>query len=254
MEFPSKLLEQIAFNTSTKIGEHMLIVMVISVRTEYLSQPLQTNNKQFKLVVTFLNGYNGIFNVTDKNNKFCFSTFFSEIQQSFINIPPGVYELESLDAEIKRICITDGNFREDDFPFKIKLNFSTLGSIIEIDVGIGRQISFMYDDSRGNFLGFETFVLHEEYNLSDYPVDILSFDNNFLECDIAQGMIFKGKRNGIIHNFTMEVDPGYKYFDKFIGGVQGYIMESKDIVFGTNYYHSMVKVSLFVYQSKKIKF
>ena len=27
MELPSKLLEQIAFNTRSKIGEHMLIVM-----------------------------------------------------------------------------------------------------------------------------------------------------------------------------------------------------------------------------------
>ena len=32
----------------------------------------------------------------------------------------------------------------------------------------------------------------------------------FLECDIAQGMIFRGKGSGNIHNFTMDVDPGYK--------------------------------------------
>ena len=43
-------------------------------------------------------------------------------------------------------------------------------------------------------------------------------------------MIFKGKRTGIIHNFTMDVDLGYKYIEKFRGGVQWYIMESKDII------------------------
>ena len=43
-------------------------------------------------------------------------------------------------------------------------------------------------------------------------------------------MIFKGKRNGIIHNFTMDVDPGYKCIEKFRGGVQCYMTESKDIV------------------------
>ena len=37
-------------------------------------QPLQTNNKQFKIAITFLTGYNGIFNVTHKNNKFYFLT------------------------------------------------------------------------------------------------------------------------------------------------------------------------------------
>ena len=39
-------------------------------------------------------------------------------------------------------------------------------------------------------------------------------------------MIFKGKGSGIIHNFTMDVDPGFKYTEKFGGGVQWYIMEN----------------------------
>ena len=81
-----------------------------------------------------------------------------------------------------------------------------------------------------DLLGFKPKINHEEYNLSDYPVDILSIDNVFLECDIAQGIIFRGKRSGIIHNFTMDVDPGYKYIQKFRGGVQWYMMESKDII------------------------
>ena len=70
MELPSKLLEQIAFNTRPKIEKHMLIVMDNSTHEEHLSQPLQTNNKQFKLAITFLTAYNGIFNVTNSNNQF----------------------------------------------------------------------------------------------------------------------------------------------------------------------------------------
>ena len=72
MELPSKLLEQIAFNTISKIEEHILVVMSKSTHEEHLSQPLQTNNKQFKIAVTFLSGYNGIFNVIDTNNKLYF--------------------------------------------------------------------------------------------------------------------------------------------------------------------------------------
>ena len=41
-----------------------------STHEELLSQPLQTNNKQFKTAVTFLTGYNGIFNVTNTNIRF----------------------------------------------------------------------------------------------------------------------------------------------------------------------------------------
>ena len=56
----------------------MLNVMDKSTHEEYLSQPLQTNNKQFKIAVTFLSGYNGIFNVTEKNNKFYFRKSISD--------------------------------------------------------------------------------------------------------------------------------------------------------------------------------
>ena len=54
MELPSKLLEQIAFITRSKIEEHMLIVMDKSTQEEHLSLPIQTNYKQYKITVTFL--------------------------------------------------------------------------------------------------------------------------------------------------------------------------------------------------------
>ena len=73
---PSKLLEQIAFNTRPKIEEHVLIVMNKSTHEEHLFQPLQTNNKQFKIAVTFLSAYNGIFNVTSKKKKIYFKKNF----------------------------------------------------------------------------------------------------------------------------------------------------------------------------------
>ena len=88
----------------------------------------------------------------------------------------------------------------------------------------------MFDDIMSDLLGFNARTLYEEYTPSKNPVYILSFDNIFIECNNAQGMIFRGKRSGVIHNFTMDVDPGYKYIEKFRGGVQWYLMESKDII------------------------
>ena len=230
MELPSLLLTQIAHNTRSRIEEHMLIVMDKSTHEEHLSQPLQTNNKQFKVAVTFLTGYNAIFNVTNENNNVYFKKTISD-DDGFIKItiPPGAYEIESLNKEIKRIISDEEHYTEANYPFTIKPNFSTLGSLIEISPQ-GPIISFMFDDSIKDLLGFNARTLYEEYTPSDNPVDILSFDNIFLECNIAQGMIFKGKRSGIIHNFTMDVDPGYKYIEKFRGGVQWYMMESKDII------------------------
>ena len=209
MELPRKLLEQIAFNTKPKIEEHMLIIMDKSTHEEHLSPPLQTNIKQFKVAVTFSTGYSGVFNVTSSKNRFYFIKSISDehgYRQSIISTE--VYEIESLNNEIKRIIIDEGYFTETTYPFTIKPNFSTF-SIMEISPH-GPIISFMFDDSIRDLLGFNARTLYEEYTLSNNPVDILSFDKIFIECDIAHGLIFRSKRSGIIHNFIMEVDPGYK--------------------------------------------
>ena len=71
MDDPSKLLERLAFNTRLKIQEDIIVVMDKPIHGKHLSQPLQTNNKQFKIAVTLLIVY--ISNVTDKNNKFFFT-------------------------------------------------------------------------------------------------------------------------------------------------------------------------------------
>ena len=107
MELPCKLLEQIAFNTRPKIKEHLIYVMDNSTHEEHLSQPLPTN-KQFKIDVTFLPGYNGIFNVTNKNKAFNFATSITG-KDGFVytTIPPGAYELESLNDDIKELFIEE---------------------------------------------------------------------------------------------------------------------------------------------------
>ena len=133
-----------------------------------------------------------------------------------------------MNDEIKRIIINEEHYTESIYPFTIKPNFSTLGSIIEISPQ-GPILSFMFDDNMKDLLGFNARTIFEEHKLSTNPVDILSFDNIFLECDIAQGNVFKGRKSNIIHNWTMTVDPGYKYIEKFRGGVQWYMMDSKDI-------------------------
>ena len=235
MEQPSKILEQIAYRTRPKIEEHMLIVMDESTHEEHLTQPLQTNYKQFKIAVTFLNVYDGRFENISKNYKFHFKKTISDGEDLIqISILPKAYEIEGLNEENKRIIINEGLSTEANYPFKIKPNFSTLGNIIETSPQ-GAIISFALDDTIRNVLGFREPILYQEYNLSHNPVDIFSFDNNFLECDIAHVMIFRGKGNGVIHNFTMDVDPGSKNTEKFRGGIQWYMMDFKDFISSNNF-------------------
>ena len=43
-------------------------------REENLNEPLIANNKDFKIAITFLTCFNGIFNITHKNKKFYYIT------------------------------------------------------------------------------------------------------------------------------------------------------------------------------------
>ena len=178
MELPSKLLEQKAFHTRSKIEEHMLIVMDGSKHEEHLFQPLQTNFEQLKIAVTFLTGYNGIFNVTSSKNKFYFKKPLIDDDFNQNRISEGPYEIESLNNEIRRINIDKGHYIQANYQFTIKPNFSTLGSIVEISPQ-GPIFGFVFDDSISNLLGFNETILWEEYKLSHNPVDNISFDNIF---------------------------------------------------------------------------
>ena len=154
MDLPSKLFEQISFNTKLKLEEDMLIFMDTSTHEKHIFQALQTKKKQLKMAMTFLIGYNGIFNVKVSNKKFHFKkskTDEDHFNQHFIS--PGAYEIESLDNETKRIVVGEEHFTESYYPFQIKATFSTLGSFIGISPQ-GPIISFVFADGIRNLLVF----------------------------------------------------------------------------------------------------
>ena len=96
MELPRIFLEEIAFNTRADIKGHMLFVMDKSTHEEHLYQLQQTNDKQFLKAIAFpiAKSYK------DKDG-------FIQI-----SIPPGAYELQSLNNENKTIIIKAGHFTE----------------------------------------------------------------------------------------------------------------------------------------------
>ena len=47
---------------------------------------------------------------------------------------------------------------------------------------------------------------------------------------MAKKMIFKGERSRFIHNWSMNVNRGYKFTERFSGGITWYMMESKDVI------------------------
>ena len=69
----------------------------------------------------------------NSNKTFYSKKSFNEEDFIQITIPSGAYELESLNDEFQRNLIDKCHYTEAENPFTIKPNFSTLGSVIEIN-------------------------------------------------------------------------------------------------------------------------
>ena len=67
----------------------MLSVKDKSTHGEKLFQPLQTNNKQIEIAVTFLTLYNRLFNVTNENKNSYFTKPIKNENDIIISIPTG---------------------------------------------------------------------------------------------------------------------------------------------------------------------
>ena len=61
-----------------------------------------------------------------------------------------------------------------------------------------------------DILRVDPVVTYEKYSLSPKPVNKIPFEQIFVETDNTQGIIFKGRRSGRIHNFTKNIGPGYQ--------------------------------------------
>ena len=152
-----------------------------------------------------MSGYYGTFKVTNKNNELYFAESITD-KYGFIQVTtkPGAYEVEVLDNETRRSFFTEASFSEVDYPFTIKLKFSTLG--FDMEVSRHEEFSFTPDGSIRYLLGFNSGTIYEERNISPVPVDISSFDNTFVAADIAQGRFSKLNEPEYYVFFTMDVD------------------------------------------------
>ena len=75
-----------------------------------------------------------------------------------------------------------------------------------------------------------------------------------IESNIAQGMIFKGRRFRVIHNFTMTVNQGYKYIERFEGGISWYSINSIDVISSINFRIKNENENLVSFNGQSISF
>lgn len=142
--------------------------------------------------------YNSIPNVDEDNNLF-------HIGDNIIEIPIGSYELEDiadyLESEYEHL--TNGAKS-----IKIEANNNTMR--VEITTSHD-SIYFNKKRTIGKLMGFNKKTLNGGSNyLSELPVNILKVNTIRIDCNIAVGSYINGERAHTIHEFGINVSPGYK--------------------------------------------
>ena len=67
-------------------------------------------------------------------------------------------------------------------------------------------------------------------------------------------MSFKGKRGGITHNRTLDVNPGFRYIGQFRGNIQWYMMNTKDFISSISFLLQIQNDNLASFNGQSITF
>ena len=132
-------------------------------------------------------------------------------------------------------------FSQDEYQFTIKPIFSTLGSIIELS---GRKPlnDCVQDIGIGGLIGFDTVILYEKviYHINQFTFSHLTAFSSKLTWPRKKVKVQKNER------FARDVDPGNSYIKKIRGGVQWYLVESKDFISNPSFKKNMKKLNQYL--------
>ena len=171
-----------------------------SVMRSKLKVPIKLNpDRHYKAGLRYFTVYNHVANIDETNNVFRYNNGNG---WKNITILPGAYEVNQIDAEIKRL-IND----------KDALSIITRPEINRLGINILKerfQVDRHHEHSITNFLGFtsNSEPLSKGYHLAENPAVISTVHTLDLECNIIQGGIVRGEEKQIIYDipsFTVPI-------------------------------------------------
>ena len=162
--------------------------------------PIQLDkNAAHELSLLNLDMYNSMPNIDEHNNLFIYKV---DDEKFTIEFPTGAYEIESINAFLKRRITED--------LFDITANHTTLKCIITIK---RPNVSIIFNHKRSLrlLLGFNKEVLREvgEYE-GNAMVDILPVNSILVNCDLIEGSYLQGIPTPVLYSFFPDAPPGYK--------------------------------------------
>lgn len=167
-----------------------------SVLTANYFPPIDLKHDYECSLVDF-HSYNSIPNVDYDNNLF-------HIGDKIIEIPIGSYELQDI------VDYIVGQYKAENFnkSILIKANNNTL----QIEITSSHDAIF-FDRKRsiGKLLGFSRRLLEAgRKHVSNQPVNILRVNAIQIQCNIITGAYMNNSPAHILHEFALDVPPGYK--------------------------------------------
>lgn len=156
--------------------------------------------------------YNSFPNITEENNKF---KYFNGNDWRTIAIDTGSYEVISINDEIQRQMINNGDYNKtnEEFYINIFANSSKLNSVVDI-TNASYKVDFTIANSIGSVLGFNAKTIEHGYNESDNIVNIMKINSILVHTDIISGSYVNGVKSSVIYSFFPNVPPGFKIVER----------------------------------------
>lgn len=161
--------------------------------TANFNPAIHLDNK-YEIGLLNFESFNSIPNFDESNNRLYYG-----IANNYITIPTGSYELEDLNAAIKKELGSTN--------FELYANNNTLKCYIQCD----EQINFSLNNTFGDLLGFGKEILApKKLHESKKSVEIIKVNVINIDCNIASGSYNNGELSHTIHQFFPAVPPGFK--------------------------------------------
>lgn len=144
--------------------------------------------------------FHSIPNIHSKNNILNFTYNGDEID---VKVPTGSYELDEIAEYLNNY------FTAKKIPFKIQGNKNTQKVDILCDKYL--SIDFTVENSIRSVLGFNSQILQGvEFYRSNSTVNITTLTAIQIKCDLTTGSFHNGKSTHTLHEFSPDVEAGYK--------------------------------------------
>ena len=172
--------------------------------TSSFNPPLQLDiKKSYEISLINAQIWYSWHNVTRNNNKFFYSP--NGVSPRLLRIPPGSYNIEDINNEIKHLIEKEG---DDKSSITITPNYNTLRSRIELKNNY--VIDFRIPNSISDLLGFNSRFLgrngiHDSQNI----VNITNINSLQIHCSLIDGSYINGVSTDLLYTISPNVPPGY---------------------------------------------